>query len=60
MNFESKIPRDRTRNRWKDKVRENGRMVGGESLQEKVYNREEWKKLLRTAKNCRILHMAVE
>jgi len=31
-------------------VRENGRIVGGEGWQEKVHNREEWKKLLRTAK----------
>jgi hypothetical protein len=30
-------------------VREDGRIDGGEEWQEKVYNREEWKKLLRTA-----------
>jgi hypothetical protein len=41
-------------------VREDGRMVGGEEWQEKVYNREEWKKLLRTAGNCHIVYMAVE
>jgi hypothetical protein len=29
-------------------VREDKRIVGGEEWQEKVYNREEWKKLLRT------------
>jgi hypothetical protein len=40
-------------------VREDGRMVGGEEWQEKVYNREEWKKLLK-ARNCHILHMEVE
>jgi hypothetical protein len=34
--------------------------VGGEELQEKVYNREEWKKLLRMARNRRILHMPME
>jgi hypothetical protein len=28
-----------------------GRMVDGEGWQEKVYNREEWKKLLRTARD---------
>jgi hypothetical protein len=28
-------------------MREDGRIVGGEEWQEKVYNREEWKKLLR-------------
>jgi hypothetical protein len=31
-------------------VREDRRIVGGEEWQEKVYNREEWKKLLRTEK----------
>jgi hypothetical protein len=41
-------------------VREDGRIVGGEECQEKVYNREECKKLLRTARNRRILHMAME
>jgi hypothetical protein len=39
---------------------ETGRIVGGEEWQEKVYNREEWKKLLRTARNRRILHMSRE
>jgi hypothetical protein len=32
-------------------VREDGRIVGGEEWQEEVYNREELKKLLRTARN---------
>jgi hypothetical protein len=59
MNFETTRPRGRPRNRWQDEVREDGRIVGGE-WQEKVYNREEWKKLLRTARNRRILHMAME
>ena len=40
--------------------REDGRIVGGEGCQEKVHNREEWKKLLRTARNRRILHMPME
>jgi hypothetical protein len=40
-------------------VREDGRIVVGEEWQENVYNREEWKKLLRTARNC-ILHMPME
>jgi hypothetical protein len=39
---------------------DDGRMVGGEEWQEKVYDREEWKKLLRTARNRCILHMAME
>jgi hypothetical protein len=37
-----------------------GRIVGGEEWQEKVYNKEEWKKLLRTRRNHRILHMPME
>jgi hypothetical protein len=40
-------------------VREDGIIVGGEEWQEKVYNREEWKKLLRTARNGHVLHMAM-
>jgi hypothetical protein len=56
MNLESKRPR----NRWQDKEREDGRIVGGEEWQEKVYHREEWKKLLRTARNRHILLMAME
>ena len=50
----------RPRNRWQDGVREGGRIVGGEGWQEKVHNREEWKKLLRTARNRQILHMPME
>jgi hypothetical protein len=41
-------------------VRENGRIVDGEEWQEKVYNREECKKLLRMARKCHFLHMAME
>ena len=52
--------RGRPRNRWQNEVREDGRMVGGEGWQEKVHNRKEWKKLLRTAKNRHILHMPKE
>jgi hypothetical protein len=43
MKLEATRPRGRPRNRW----------------QGKVYDREEWKKLLRTARNHRILHMAM-
>jgi hypothetical protein len=60
MNFETTRLRDRPRNRRQDEVREDGRIVGGEEWQKKVYNREEWKKLLRTARNCHILHMPME
>jgi hypothetical protein len=59
MNLETKVLRGTPRNRWQREVREDGRTVGGEEWQEK-YNREEWKKLLRTARNRRILHMPVE
>ena len=45
MNVETKRLIGRPRNRWQDEVREDGRIVGGEGWQEKVHNREEWKKL---------------
>jgi hypothetical protein len=60
MNLETTRLRGRPRNRWQDEVREDGRIVGGEGWQEKAYNREEWKKLLRMTRNCHILHMAME
>jgi hypothetical protein len=41
-------------------VREDGRIVGGGEWQEEVHNREEWKKLMRMARNDRILHMPME
>jgi hypothetical protein len=41
-------------------VRVDGRIVGGEEWQGKVHNKEEWKKLLRTSRNHRLLHMAME
>jgi hypothetical protein len=59
-NLETTRLRGRLRNGWQDEVREDGRIVGGKRSQGKVYNREEWKKLLRRARNCRILHMAME
>jgi hypothetical protein len=31
-----------------------------EKWQEKVYDREEWKRLLRMARYCHILHMPME
>jgi hypothetical protein len=48
------------RDRWQDEVREDGRSVGGRGWKERVYNREEWKNLLRMARNCGILHMPME
>ena len=60
MNLGTTRLRGRPRNRWQDEVRVDGGIVCGEGWQEKVYNREEWKKLLRTARNCRILHVPME
>jgi hypothetical protein len=52
--------RGRPRHRWQDEVREDRSIGGGEGWQEKVHDREEWKKLLRMARNHRILHMQME
>ena len=60
MNLGTRRLRGRSRNRWQDEVREDGRIVDGEGWQEKVCNRQEWKMLLRTARNRRILHMPME
>jgi hypothetical protein len=57
--FETTRLRGGPRNRWQDEVREDERILGGEGWQKKVYNREEWKKLLRT-RNRGILHMPME
>ena len=61
MDSETRL-RGRPRNRWHDEVREDGRgrLVGGKGWKVRVYNREEWKKLLRTAQNRCILHVPVE
>jgi hypothetical protein len=59
MNLETKRPRGRPRNRWQNEMREDKRIVVGEEWQEKVYNREEWKKPLITARNFHILHMPI-
>jgi hypothetical protein len=60
MNMETTRPRGRPRNGWLDEVREDGRRVGGEKKKKKVYDREEWKRLLRTARNHRILHTPMD
>jgi hypothetical protein len=59
-NLETKRLRGRSRNRLQDEVGEDGRLVGEKDWKERVYNREEWKKLLRTARNRNILHMPME
>jgi hypothetical protein len=60
VNLETTRLGGRTRNRWQDEVREDGSIVGGGDWQEKLYNREEWKKLLKTARNPRILYLPME
>ena len=60
MNFGRTRLRCRPRNRLQDEVREDGRRVGREGWQEKVHNREERKKLPRTARSRHILHMPME
>jgi hypothetical protein len=58
--FGNNKPRCRSRNRWQDEARENGRIIGREEWRKKVYGKEEWKKERRTARNCRILHIRME
>ena len=50
------------RNRWQNEVREDGTIVDGEVWQEEAHNRDKGKKLklLRRARNRRILHMPME
>jgi hypothetical protein len=55
MNLGTTRLRGRPRTRWQYAVRKDGRIVGGEGWQEKVHNREEWKK-----RNHCILHMSNE
>jgi hypothetical protein len=40
-------------------VREDGRLVSGEELREKVCEREEWEKLLKKARNLRNVNRIV-
>jgi hypothetical protein len=60
MNLGTTRLRGRPRNKWQDGVRKDGKIVGREWWQEKAHYREEWKKLLRTARNRQILHMPME
>jgi hypothetical protein len=60
MNLEATRLTGRSKNRWQDDVRKDGRLVGQKGWKERVYNREEWKKLLTTARNCCILHIPME
>jgi hypothetical protein len=60
MSLEKTSLRSRPRKKWQDEVREDGRLFGGKGWNERVYNRKEWKKRLRTARNGRILHMPMK
>jgi hypothetical protein len=60
MNLETMRLRGRPRNRWQDEVSKDERLVGGKGWKERVYNSEAWKKILRTARNCCILHILME
>jgi hypothetical protein len=51
---------NRPRNRLQGEVREDGRLVSGKGWKERVYNREEWNKLLRMTRNHHILHIPME
>jgi len=53
MNLETTRLRGTPRNRQQDEMRNDGRLTGGKGRKERVYSREEWKKLLRTARNRR-------
>ena len=57
MNLETTRLRGRPRNRRQDEVKKDGRLAGGTGWRERVHKRDEWKKLLRTARNRCILHM---
>ena len=59
MNLGTRLS-ERPRNGWQDEVREDGRIVGGEGWKEKVYNRQEWKKNPRTARNHCTLRVPTE
>ena len=59
INLETTSVRGILRNRWQDEVRKVGKLAGRMGWREKVHNRWEWKKLLRTARNRRILHMSM-
>jgi hypothetical protein len=60
INMETRRLRGRPRNVWHNEVRKDGRIVSGAGWQEKGYNREKRKKLLRMVRNCSILHMSME
>jgi hypothetical protein len=58
INLGTRRLKGRPRNRWQDEVRETSWWKKG--WKERMYNRQEWKELLRMARNCSILHIPVE
>jgi hypothetical protein len=60
MNLGTTRLRGRPRNRWQGEILEDGRLGGGKGWKEGVHNGEEWKKLLKTARNCCIQHILME
>jgi len=60
LNLETTRLRGIPQNRWEDEVWKDGILVGGIARKERVYNREEWKKLLRRARNRHFLYMPME
>ena len=59
MNLEATRLMCRRRNRWQDEISKDGGLVGGIVWRERVDNREEWKKLMKTARNRRIQHITM-
>ena len=57
MNLGTTRLRGKPRNRREVEVRVDGILLGGKVWKERLYNREEWKKLRRAARNRPILHM---
>jgi hypothetical protein len=60
INLETTRLRGRQRNRQQDEMREDESLFGLKEWKERVYNRQERNKLLRMARNLRILHMPME
>ena len=58
MNLETTRLTGRSRNRWQDEVREDGRLVGGKGWKERVYNRME--EAPENGKKSSILHMPMD
>jgi hypothetical protein len=60
MDLKTTRLRGRPRNRRQDEVREDGRIGGKKGWKERVYNRQEWNKLLKMARNRLMLHKPME